>query len=161
MGLVTVFYSLRFETCLFVASYDSQDHGGGIRTRLHTGKLYSKSNICYDRRSVGQSVLVSGTHLGLRPDFHCCQTAAVLLVWSALSDERTGLPFTIAPDPRHRSHSWVQVPWGLWPHFTLSNSRFPNLKGQVLLFISTRKRVAQLYPQALGYSKLYSIRSVE
>jgi hypothetical protein len=37
LGLVTIFYCLRFETYLFVASYDSQGHGGGIRTRLHTG----------------------------------------------------------------------------------------------------------------------------
>jgi hypothetical protein len=35
--LATVFYCLRFETFLFVASYDSQGHGGGIRPRLHTG----------------------------------------------------------------------------------------------------------------------------
>jgi hypothetical protein len=35
--LATVFYCLRFETSLFVASYDSQGHGGGIRPRLHTG----------------------------------------------------------------------------------------------------------------------------
>jgi hypothetical protein len=34
--LVTIFYCLRFETSLFVASYDSQGHGGGIRPRLHT-----------------------------------------------------------------------------------------------------------------------------
>jgi hypothetical protein len=32
-----MFYCLRFETSLFVASYDSQVHGGGIRPRLHTG----------------------------------------------------------------------------------------------------------------------------
>jgi hypothetical protein len=31
-GLVTIFYCLRFETSLFVASYDSQGYGGGIRT---------------------------------------------------------------------------------------------------------------------------------
>jgi hypothetical protein len=37
LGLTTVFYSLRFETSLFVASYDSQGHGVGIRPRLHTG----------------------------------------------------------------------------------------------------------------------------
>jgi hypothetical protein len=35
--LATVFYCLRFETSNFVASYDSQGHGGGIRARLHTG----------------------------------------------------------------------------------------------------------------------------
>jgi hypothetical protein len=37
LGLATVFYCLRFETFLFVASYDSQGHGGGIRPRLHMG----------------------------------------------------------------------------------------------------------------------------
>jgi hypothetical protein len=35
--LATIFYCLRFGTSLFVASYDSQGHGGGIRPRLHTG----------------------------------------------------------------------------------------------------------------------------
>jgi hypothetical protein len=35
-GLATIFYCLRFETSLFVASYDSQGHGGGIRPRFHT-----------------------------------------------------------------------------------------------------------------------------
>jgi hypothetical protein len=34
--LATVFYRLRIETFLFVASYDSQGHGGDIRPRLHT-----------------------------------------------------------------------------------------------------------------------------
>jgi hypothetical protein len=37
LGLATIFYCLRFETSLFVASYDSQDHDGGIRSRFHTG----------------------------------------------------------------------------------------------------------------------------
>jgi hypothetical protein len=36
---VTIFYSLSFETSLFVVSYDSQGHVGGIRPRLHTGVL--------------------------------------------------------------------------------------------------------------------------
>jgi hypothetical protein len=37
LGLATIFYCLRFETSLFVASYDSQGHGEGIWPRLHTG----------------------------------------------------------------------------------------------------------------------------
>jgi hypothetical protein len=37
LGLATIFYCLRFKTSLFVASYYSQCHGGGIWTRLHTG----------------------------------------------------------------------------------------------------------------------------
>jgi hypothetical protein len=36
--LATIIYCLRFETSLFVSSYDSQGHGGGIRPRLHTGE---------------------------------------------------------------------------------------------------------------------------
>jgi hypothetical protein len=37
VGLVTIFYCFRFEILLFVASYDSQGYGGGIRPCLHTG----------------------------------------------------------------------------------------------------------------------------
>jgi hypothetical protein len=47
--LATIFYSLRFETSLFVASYDSQGYGGGIRPRLHTGSwLSSKPHLAYN-----------------------------------------------------------------------------------------------------------------
>jgi hypothetical protein len=36
LGLATIFYYLRFETSLFVASCDSQGLSGGIRPCLHT-----------------------------------------------------------------------------------------------------------------------------
>jgi hypothetical protein len=56
--------------------------------------LCSKAKLCYDRRSVGQSVLEWNTHLGgLRPDLYYCQTIAALLMWGAVCDERTGLSF--------------------------------------------------------------------
>jgi hypothetical protein len=50
---------------------------------------------------------------GLRPDFCYCQTVTGLLMWGALSlsDERTGLSFTIVVGPRQRSHFRVRVPW--------------------------------------------------
>jgi hypothetical protein len=44
VGLVTIFYCLIFETSLFVASYDSQGHGGGIRLHLHTGEFSELSS---------------------------------------------------------------------------------------------------------------------
>jgi hypothetical protein len=44
---------------------------------------------------------------------------------SALSDERTGLSFTIVGGPRQGSHSRVRVPWDLRPYFTISHSRLP------------------------------------
>jgi hypothetical protein len=49
LGLATIFYCLRFETSLFVASYDSQSRGGGIRPRLHMGlfRLLRQSSLSY------------------------------------------------------------------------------------------------------------------
>jgi hypothetical protein len=61
----------------------------------YSRKSKSKSKLCYDQRSVGQSVLVST----LRPDFYYCQTVMGLLMWGTLSDKRTGLPFTIGAGP--------------------------------------------------------------
>jgi hypothetical protein len=48
-----------------------------------------------------------------RQDFYYCQKFADLLMWGALSDERMGLSFTIASDPRQRIHSRARVPWWL------------------------------------------------
>jgi hypothetical protein len=48
---------------------------------------------------------------GSRPDIYYCQTVAGLLRWGALSDERTGLSFTIVADPRQRSQSRIRDPW--------------------------------------------------
>jgi hypothetical protein len=44
-------------------------------------------------------------------------------MWSALSDERTGLSFTTAAGPCQRSLSRVRVPWDLRPYFTVSDLR--------------------------------------
>jgi hypothetical protein len=43
VGLATIFYCLRFETSLFVASYDTQGYSGGIRPRLHTSPPFITS----------------------------------------------------------------------------------------------------------------------
>jgi hypothetical protein len=66
---------------------------------------------------------------GLRPDFYYCQTVVGLLTWDALSDERTGLPFTIADGSRQRILSWVRVPRDSWPYFTVSDSGLPQPGG--------------------------------
>jgi hypothetical protein len=39
------------------------------------------------------------------------------------------LSFTIAAGPRQRSHSQVRVPRDSWPHFSVSDSRFPQPGG--------------------------------
>jgi hypothetical protein len=85
----------------------------------------SKSKLCDDRRSVDQSVLVPSPIWGQRPDFYYCQTPSDLLMWGAISDERTSLSFTIVAGPRQRCHSRVQFPRDSLLHVTLSDSRLP------------------------------------
>jgi hypothetical protein len=79
----------------------------------------SESYVTTDGQSASQS-WNKAPIWGLRPDFYYCQTVAGLLMWGALSDERTGLSFTIAAGPRQRSHSRVRVLWNshhiLLPH---------------------------------------------
>jgi hypothetical protein len=124
VGFVIIFYCLRFETSIFVASYDSQGYGGGIRPRLHTEKIRSESEsyVTID----GQSASLSWNKApiwDLRPDLYYCQTVAGLLMSGAFSYERTGLSITLAAGPRQRSHSRVRVPCGSRPYFTVSDSR--------------------------------------
>jgi hypothetical protein len=59
-------------------------------------------------------------------------------VWSALSDERTCLSFTIVAFLRQCSHSRVWIPRDSWPHFTVSD--FRPLR-------TCRARSLYLYPQ--------------
>jgi hypothetical protein len=65
-------------------------------------------------------------------------------MWGALSDDRTGLPFTIAPDSRQRSRLGSESRWTR-DHILLSQILdFPNLESQVPVFIFPRNRVAEL-----------------
>jgi hypothetical protein len=52
----------------------------------------TKSKLCYDWRSVSQYVLVSSPLWNLWPDITFCLKVAVLSLWGALSDEKSGLP---------------------------------------------------------------------
>jgi hypothetical protein len=47
---------------------------------------------------------------GLWQDFDYCLTVAGLLIWGALSNERTGLSFAITTGPCQSNHFWVRVP---------------------------------------------------
>jgi hypothetical protein len=76
------------------------------------------------RLTVSQSVsFCVEPHLGLMTRYFLLFGSYGLFLWGALSDERTGLSFTIAADPRQRSHSRVRVPWDSRPYFTVSDSR--------------------------------------
>jgi hypothetical protein len=54
-------------------------------------KFYLKLKLIYDRRSVGQSVLMSGSNLEPMTRFFFCLTVAGLSMWVILSNERMGL----------------------------------------------------------------------
>jgi hypothetical protein len=61
--------------------------------------------------TVSQPVCLGVKHISAAYDqIFICQTVASLLMWGALSDERTGLPFTINAGPRQHIHFWVRVP---------------------------------------------------
>jgi hypothetical protein len=81
----------------------------------------------YDRRSVGQSIF----------------GFASLLMWCALSDERTGLSFTVAAGPRQRSHSRTRVPGDSRQYFTVSDSRLPFLS-----LPTTRRATVEVFDPA-------------
>jgi hypothetical protein len=82
-------------------------------------------------------------------------TVGGLLMWSSLSDEGTGLSFTIAAGPRQSSHSLVGVPRDSWPHFTVSNSRVPQSGGpgpRIYQYILQEQR-CPFTPPGVGFSK--------
>jgi hypothetical protein len=62
------------------------------------------------RPTISRLVLESSTLLGLTSRSLLLSDSCGFLIWGALSDERTGLLFTIAAGPRQRSHFRVRVP---------------------------------------------------
>jgi hypothetical protein len=77
-------------------------------------------------------------------------SVAGVLVWGALSDERTGLSFTVAAGLRQRSHSWVRVPQDSWPHFIVSESRLPQPGRSGSRIYIPQEQGGPVTPQVLG-----------
>jgi hypothetical protein len=99
-------------------------------------KFYNPKKLCYDRRSIDQSILVSSTQLGLTNIFVCCLTVAGFFIWLALSDERTDLPLQLLL-VLARAFILGSESCGTRDHILLSQIRdCPNLEGHVPIFIS-------------------------
>jgi hypothetical protein len=81
----------------------------GFISTLVTIQSQSQSYITTDGQPASLS-FNKAPNWGLRPDLDYCLTVACLLVWGALSDERTGLSLAIATGSRQRSHFRVRVP---------------------------------------------------
>jgi hypothetical protein len=79
--------------------------------------------------TVSPPVLVSSPDLGLKTRFLLLSDSCGLLMWDALSDERTGLSFTIAAGPHQYSHSQARVLWDSWPYITVTDLRLPKPGG--------------------------------
>jgi hypothetical protein len=110
--------------------------------------------ICHRSRSYfttdGQSVRITccRAHSGicdmiLLPVGRSCLEVAVLDLWGALSDERTGLQFAVQSLNGPSCAEPVTILYCL-----ISDS--PSLEGRVPVFMSPGNRVGQLYPRALG-----------
>jgi hypothetical protein len=116
----------------------------------YNSKSKSESKLCYDRRSVGQYVLVSSRIRGPSPDFCYCQTVASCWCGApSLAGERVcrlQLLLALASAIIFRSEFRETH-----DHILLSQIwNFANLEDWVPMFISPRNRVTQLYRQALG-----------
>jgi hypothetical protein len=91
-----------------------------------------------------------------RMEYGIRRTASGWSIWGTLSDEGTGLSFTIASGSSQRSHSLVRAPLDSRPYFTVSDMRLPNSsppttrRVTVEVFDSASTRVVEIYP--LKYS---------
>jgi hypothetical protein len=113
----------------------------------HLTQQQLKSKLSYDRRSVGQSISVSGAQdqifVTVR-ELRVCWCGALSLTRGRVCPLQLLLALARAVIFGSESH-------GIHDHILLSQILdSPNLEGQATVFISPRNRVTQLYPQALG-----------
>jgi hypothetical protein len=113
-------------------------------------KSNSKSKLYYDRQTVDQSVLVSGTHLGTATNFSFFLKFSLDSCGFAVWREDGSVIYCCCWSSPAHSRSGLS-PAGLKTLFYCPNSwDSPNLEGQVPVFTSPRYRVAHLYLRALG-----------
>jgi hypothetical protein len=137
VGLETIFYCLRFETSLFVASYDSQGYGGGILTLLHTG-FWPDCSPFYNSRRL--------TH-GAEPFLKICQLCSYSRTSQHFMEPGVSLPCSREPST------------GPYPEPDQSNPYHP-IPLRSLLILSTHLRLglsSGLFPSGTlgGWNRKY------
>jgi hypothetical protein len=109
----------------------------------------SQRHLCYDRRSVGQPILVSSPIWGPRPEF--CYRQLRVCWCGALSLTREWVCHLQLLLVLASTFILASESGGTHDHILLSQIRdFLSLKGQVPVFMSPSDRVDQLHRQALG-----------
>jgi hypothetical protein len=93
-----------------------------------------------------------------RADFYYCKAVSDLLMWGALSDEKTGVSFTIPAGLRQRSHSWVRVLRDSWPYFTVSDSRHPQPGGPGPRITIPQEQGGPVIPPGIVFSFRHLLR---
>jgi hypothetical protein len=88
-----------FRFLISVISYHCQHPQSHLRHKNQKRRSESESHVTTDGQSASPSW--NKAHIwGLRPDLYYCQTVAGLLMWDALSDERTGVVYNCCwPSP--------------------------------------------------------------
>jgi hypothetical protein len=138
-GLVTRHYFPYEGFCQKIAFLSMWDALSDERSVHQALKLKLKLKLIYDRRSVSQSLLLSGPHLERVTRFFFLSDYCGFFYVGAPSLTR-GWVCNLIVQKSRETHD----------HILLSHLRLPNLEGQIPVFISPRNRVTQLYPQALG-----------
>jgi hypothetical protein len=122
------------------------DFSGRLRTEL----LY------YDRRSVGQSVLVSSPHLGLTTRFLLLSDTCRFVDVGRPLWREDGSVFYNCCCLRQRSHSQARVPRGSWPPFTVSDLRLPQPGGPGPCIYIPREQGGPVIPPGTGFLPPYA-----
>jgi hypothetical protein len=131
----------------------------GLLTTLWSDDSLSKSKFYYDWRSFGQSVMVSGTHLGPAAHFF-------LFLKSFLDSYgfvHMGLPLwqedrsvVVAGSYQHNL-SWVRVPWNSWPYFTVSVLILPQPGGPSSCIYFPQEQDSQIICPSVGFAQFIYI----
>jgi hypothetical protein len=90
-------------------------------------------------------------YLGAKPRLWLLWDSCCLLMWGALSEERTGMSFTTDPGSRQRSHSRVRVLRYPWPYFTVSDSRVPQYGGPAPRIYIPQEQGGSVIPSGTGF----------
>jgi hypothetical protein len=120
--------------------------GTGLLTTRFRRILEWVSELYYDRRSVGQSVLVSSPHLVLMTRFLLLSDTCGFVDMGRHLWREDGSVFYNCCCLRQRSHSQVRVPRGSWPHFTVSHLRLPKPGGPGLCIYIPQEQGGSVIP---------------